>query len=101
MGMAEKERGSQSQEKILRVGIFQGGRSLEEKLFRKRTNITLGQSTKNTFVVPASVALPKSYTIFESTPNGYALNFTDAMEGRLSLGDAVVDLAQLRKSKAL
>ncbi len=100
MGMAEKQRGEQSQEKILRVGIFQGGRSLEERLFRKRTNITLGQSVKNTFVVPASVALPKIFSLFESTPKGYALNFTDSMEGRLSLGEAVIDLSQLRKGKA-
>src|SRR5579872_7353008 len=86
--------------KVLRVGIFQGGRSLEERLFRKPTNVTLGQSTKNTFVVPASVELPKSFTLFEHTGKGYALNFTDTMEGRLSLGDSVVDLGQLRKGKA-
>ena len=96
--MAEQ---AQSQERALRVGIFQGGRSLEERLFRRRSNITVGQSAKNTFVVPATVDLPKGFTLFEVTPKGYALNFTDRMEGRLSLGgDAVVDLAALRKDKA-
>ena len=94
--MAEQ---AQSQERALRVGIFQGGRSLEERLFRRRSNITVGQSAKNTFVVPATVDLPKGFTLFEVTPKGYALNFTDRMEGRLSLGgDAVVDLAALRKN---
>lgn len=100
MAKLDQDRNDQPQGRVLRVGIFQGGRSLEERLFRKPTNITLGQSTKNTFVVPASVDLPKSFTIFEHTQGGYALNFTDSMEGRISLGDQVVDLAQLRKGKA-
>lgn len=100
MAKPEQEREAQSQGKILRVGIFQGGRSLEERLFRKPTNITLGQSTKNTFVVPTSVELPKSFSLFEHGPRGYALNFTATMEGRLSLGDQVMDLAQMRKGKA-
>ena len=99
--MAEHTGTNQGQEKALRVGIFQGGKSLEERLFRRRTNITVGQSAKNTFVVPATVDLPKGFTLFEVTPKGYALNFTDKMEGRISLGgDAVMDLAQLRKGQA-
>lgn len=99
--MASERRGEQqSEDKILRVGIFQGARSLEERLFRRPTNVTLGQSTKNTFVVPASVVLPRSFTLFEPAPKGYALNFTDGMEGRLNLGDTIVDLAQLRRGQA-
>ena len=33
--------------KILRIGIIQGGRIVEERLVRKRENITIGQSAKN------------------------------------------------------
>jgi len=36
--------------KILRIGIIQGGRIVEERLVRKRENITIGQSAKNLFV---------------------------------------------------
>src|SRR4051794_16694685 len=82
--------------KILRIGIIQNGKIVEERLVRKRDNVTVGQSTKDTFVVPASNALPRTFVLFEVTPAGYALNFTDAMDGRVSLGDQVVALPQLR-----
>ena len=50
--------------KILRIGIIQGGRIVEERLVRKRENITIGQSAKNMFVVP-SEALPRNWLLFE------------------------------------
>ncbi len=84
--------------KILRIGIIQGEKIVEERLVRKRENVTVGQSAKNTFVVPASNALPRSFTLFELTPQGYALNFTDGMDGRISLGDNVVALPALRQA---
>jgi hypothetical protein len=81
--------------KILRIGIIQGGRIVEERLVRERVSVTVGQSAKNMFVVP-SEALPRSFVMFEVTPQGYALNFTGQMDGRISLGDAVVPLVQLQ-----
>jgi len=86
--------------KILRIGIIQNGKIVEERLVRKRESVTIGQSTRNTFVVPASNALPRTFTIFELTPAGYALNFSDMMDGRVSLGDQVVALPALRQGKA-
>src|SRR5262245_52480732 len=83
--------------KILRIGIIQGGKIVEERLVRRRENVTVGQSAKNTFVVPASNALPRSFTLFELTPHGYALNFSDGMDGRVSLGDQVVALPAMRQ----
>jgi hypothetical protein len=83
--------------KILRIGIIQNGKIVEERLVRKRENVTVGQSTKNTFVVPASNHLPRTFVLFELTPAGYALNFTDAMDGRVSLGEQVVALPALRQ----
>ena len=50
--------------KILRIGIIQGGRIVEERLVRKRENITIGQSAKNMFVV-LSDALPRNWLLFE------------------------------------
>jgi outer membrane biosynthesis protein TonB len=86
--------------KILRIGIIQNGKIVEERLVRKRESVTIGQSTRNTFVVPASNALPRTFTIFELTPAGYAINFSDMMDGRVSLGDQVVALPALRQGKA-
>jgi hypothetical protein len=85
--------------KILRIGIIQGGRIVEERLVRERISVTVGQSAKNMFVVP-SEALPRTFVMFEVTPQGYALNFTPNMDGRLSLGDAVVPLVQLQARSA-
>ena len=84
--------------KILRIGIIQSGKIVEERLVRKRENVTVGQSAKNTFVVPASNTLPKTFTLFELTSQGYALNFTDGMDGRIAFDQNTtpVTLAQLR-----
>lgn len=84
--------------KILRIGIIQSGKIVEERLVRKRENVTIGQSAKNTFVVPASNYLGRSFTLFELGPQGYALNFTDGMDGRVSLGEQVVALPALRQA---
>src|SRR5438132_10737321 len=81
--------------KILRVGIIQGGKIVEERLVRKRENVSVGQSTKNTFVIPTE-ALPKAFTLFEVTGPTYALHFTDHMDGRVSLGDQVLAVGQLK-----
>ena len=95
-----KQRGTSGPDapKILRIGIIQGEKIVEERLVRKRENVTVGQSAKNTFVVPASNALPRTFTLFELTPQGYALNFSDGMDGRVSLGDSVVALPALRQA---
>jgi hypothetical protein len=83
--------------KILRIGIIQGGKIVEERLVRKRENVTVGQSTKNTFVIPTE-ALPRSFLLFEVHGHqSYALNFTDGMDGRISLGDQVLSLQQLKE----
>jgi hypothetical protein len=98
MATAAAKKAQDAELKILRIGIIQNGKIVEERLVRKRENVTVGQSTKNTFVVPASNALPRTFVLFELTPAGYALNFTDAMDGRVSLGEQVVALPALRQA---
>ncbi|MEO6954494.1 MAG: AgmX/PglI C-terminal domain-containing protein [Polyangia bacterium] len=98
MAQAKPRGSSADAPKILRIGIIQGEKIVEERLVRKRENVTVGQSAKNTFVVPASNALPRTFTLFELTPQGYALNFSDGMDGRISLGDSVVALPALRQA---
>ena len=87
----------QPMKKILRVGVIQGGRIVEEKLVRKREDVTIGQSAKNTFILPSS-HLSKSYKIFEAKGESYFLAFDDSMEGRVSLHDQVLDLKSVAKS---
>src|SRR5262249_227461 len=86
--------------KILRIGIIQGGKIVEERLVRQRESVTVGQSAKNTFVVPASNALPRSFTLFDLTHDGYVLNFSSGIDGRVSLGDQFGSVQQARQNRA-
>ena len=85
--------------RILRIGVVLGGKLVEERLIRKRETVTLGQSAKATFAVPMP-ELPKKLALFELTSSGYVLNLPDAMDGRISDGDRVYTLAELRQGGA-
>ena len=79
----------------LRVGIALGDHFIDERLFRARENITVGQSAKNTFSVPIE-NLPKSWQLFTVDAGRYMLHFTDAMDGRLSDGTNVYTFETLK-----
>jgi len=84
--------------KILRIGIIQGGRIVEERLVRKRENITIGQSAKNLFVVP-SEALPRQWLLFEiHHGQHYVAHFSDGMDARIAVGNEIISLSQLKQS---
>lgn len=82
--------------KILRVGLIQNQRILEERLFRTPQTVKIGHHyKKNTLVVPAS-NLPRTFPVFQWDGKGYFLQFTEKMEGRVSRGDGVETLEELR-----
>ncbi|MGB8297101.1 MAG: AgmX/PglI C-terminal domain-containing protein [Polyangia bacterium] len=83
--------------RVLRIGIVQGGRIIDERLVRSRGNISIGWSSKATFAVP-SEALPKEWLLFELTPKGYVARFADAMDARIAVGNEVIALAQLKQA---
>ena len=83
--------------KILRIGIIQGGRIVEERLVRKRESITIGQSAKNMFVV-LSDALPRNWLLFEVSGNQYVAHFSDGMDARIAVGNEIISLAQLKQT---
>ncbi len=83
--------------RVLRIGIVQGGKIVEERLVRKRENVSIGQSAKNSFVV-FSETLPRSWLLFEITPKGYVVHFADAMDARIAIGNEVIALAQLKQT---
>lgn len=91
---------SAAKSRILRIGIVQGGRIVEERLIRKRENISIGWSSRATFAVP-SEALPKQWLLFEAHPKGYVAHFADAMDARIAVGNEVISLAQLKQAGRL
>lgn len=87
-----------AQTKVLRIGVIQGGKIIEERLLKRRETVTIGQDPKNTIVIPVS-NLPQSFPLFELKGNDYQLGFDEKMDGRVSLTDAAaVDFAALRSS---
>ena len=82
-------------QKILRIGVIQGGKIIEERLVKRRETVTIGQGSKNTIVIPVS-NLPPSFAVFELRGATYVLRFTDNMAGRLSSGDTQLDFAALK-----
>jgi outer membrane biosynthesis protein TonB len=93
----QQQPGSVSKPKILRIGIIQGGRIVEERLVRKRENITIGQSAKNMFVVPSD-ALPRNWLLFQVSGNQYIAHFSEGMDARIAVGNEIISLAQLKQT---
>jgi outer membrane biosynthesis protein TonB len=89
--------GSAPKPKILRIGIIQGGRIVEERLVRRRDDITIGQSSKNMFVVPSD-ALPRRWLLFQVSGNRYVAHFSDGMDARIAVGNEIISLAQLKQT---
>lgn len=83
--------------KVLRIGLIQGGKIIEERVIRKRASVTVGSSEKNHFVVHAE-GLPGRFELFQLVGNDYILNFTASMQGRVGLPGGVQDLEQMRSS---
>jgi hypothetical protein len=90
--------------KVLRIGIIQGARIVEERIVRQRETITVGQSERNHFVIPHP-GLAGRHPLFELRPgpkgDQYFLTFTDDMSGRVAFPateGGVVELAALKAS---
>lgn len=82
--------------KVLRIGLVQSGRVVEERIIKQRTSVTVGPSEKSMFVVPAQ-QLPPGFKLFELIGADYHLNWIDGMTGRLALATGISDLAGLRQ----
>lgn len=85
----------QSGPKVLRIGLVQAGRVIEERIIKQRTSVVVGQNEKSTFVVPTP-NIPPQFKLFELIGSDYYLNFLDGMTGRVALATGISDLAALR-----
>jgi outer membrane biosynthesis protein TonB len=84
------------QAKVLRIGIIQDGKIVQERLIKQGENVLVGESPKNTFVFPKT-GLPKAeFPLFVAKGGQYHLAFTEGMKGKISSGGAVVGLDKLR-----
>lgn len=89
--------GQASGPKVLRIGIVQRGKLIDEREQKKRESVTIGngKDSKATFQV-ASDALPASFNLFEYDGKKYYLRYAEGMEGRIQLqGTQVQDFKAL------
>lgn len=85
--------------KVLRIGLIQAGKIIEERVIRRRETVTVGSSEKNHFVIH-SEGMPARFELFQLVGADYILNFTTSMTGRVGLPGGVQDLTQMRESGA-
>jgi hypothetical protein len=81
--------------KVLRIGLVQGGRVIEERIIKQRTSVTVGASEKAMFVIPSNL-VPAQFKLFELIGSEYYLNFVDGMTGRIALATGITDIAALK-----
>ena len=93
---AKKRSASASEEKILRIGVIQSGRIVEEKLLRRHEPVTIGASSRNVIVVPAS-SIPRTFTLFDRVDGSYELVFPEETNGRIFINNKVMTLAAVRE----
>ena len=89
----------QSKAKVLRIGLFQNNRIIEERLLRTPGPVTIGNDYGgkrggNTFSLPES-NLPKSFTVFDIQGAQYVLHVVPGMTGRVRLGEQIATLQDL------
>lgn len=99
MAMQAVQLGPVAGPKVLRIGVIQGGKIVEERIIKKRETVRVGTGESNNFVV-SSTGMPTKFDLFQLVGNDYILNFTEAMKGRVSLPAGVQQLDQLRTSGA-
>jgi outer membrane biosynthesis protein TonB len=82
------------QSKVLRVGVIQGGKIVEERVLPARQAVTVGSGARNTIVVPVS-NLPASVTVFAWQGDRYVLCFEEGMDGRIQGPQGAADFGAL------
>lgn len=98
MATARPANEGQRRPRILRIGVLLGGKIVEERLIRERTSVSVGQSMKNTFSVPAE-GLPMEFTLFALDQGRYSLRFLNKMDGRLGDSSGSVNTLDALKAK--
>ena len=82
--------------KVLRIGIIQDGKIVQERLIKSGESVRVGESSKNTFVFPKTSLNRSEFPLFVHKGGAYHLHFTGEMKGKISAGGAVVALEKLR-----
>ncbi len=93
-----KSRRSEVGPKVLRIGIVQRGKIIDERELKRRETVSVGTDERATFTA-VSGAMPKKFDLFEYDGHNYFLRFEPPMDGRIQLGGqkAALDFNRLRQ----
>ncbi len=80
--------------RVIRIGIVNNGKIVEERIIRKRESVFIGPSEKNQFVIPQEDVSVSRLCLFESKGGNspYILNFTKDLPGKISIKGKLYDL---------
>jgi len=82
---------------VLRIGVVERNRILDEREMPVRSAVAVGTSERNHFVVSGE-GVPSRFELFQFLDGGYVLNFTELMRGRVTIPVGQGDLGDLRRS---
>ena len=84
--------------KVLRIGVIQGGKIVEERVLPARQQVTVGTAPGNTISVPQS-QLPDSTLVFSWRGDRYELRFAEGTEGRIQGPQGSADFGALASQR--
>ncbi len=91
----QEKKAPKTSDRVLRLGVVENGRIIDEQLVRQRTSVTVGPSERNQIVIPTT-EISSRFQLFSLRGGVYHLTFTESMSGRVTLDDGVADLQTLR-----
>ena len=98
MSASQQTKVGTNSKQVLRIGIVQRGKIIEERELKNRETVSIGTSPKATFQVN-SETLPRMFDLFEYDAGKYYLRFEDGMEGKIQLDDEKVEDFQALEKK--
>ena len=85
--------------RVLKFGLVQDGKLIEEGILEEKQGITLGYDATNTISVTGD-NMPRKHRLVEPSGNGFKLNVIPDVEGKVAVGNAVTDIKDLIQSGA-
>lgn len=92
---AQSQAAQKSLPKVLRIGVVQEGKIIQERLIKAGETVTVGDSPKATFSYPG-LGVGASHALFVASGSNYALVVPEKLEGKISWKDGIRDLGELR-----
>jgi hypothetical protein len=83
--------------RVLRVGLVQGGRVIEERVIGARGDLTVGTAEACQFVV-AGPGVPRHFRLLELRGGEVVLHLLEGMRGRVAGAAGVHDVAELART---